>query len=141
MGAATTRELLDLGAEITGLDVRDTDLPVKQFITVDLADRASIDAAVDQIPGPVDALFVCSGLPGATRWSGSEVFTVNFLGARHLMERTVDKLGDGGAMASIASVAGMAFTVHQAEIMGLLTAAASFEDGATWCQQHQDLVA
>jgi NAD(P)-dependent dehydrogenase (short-subunit alcohol dehydrogenase family) len=141
MGAATVRELLDLGAEITGLDVRDTDLPVKEFIKVDLADRASIDAALDRIPGPVDALFVCSGLPGATRWSGSEVFTVNFLGARHVMERTMDKLGDGGAIAGIASVAGMGFTVHQAEIMGLLTGAPSFEDGGAWCEQHLDLVA
>jgi NAD(P)-dependent dehydrogenase (short-subunit alcohol dehydrogenase family) len=140
MGAATARELIDLGAEVTGLDIRATEVPVKEFIPVDLSDKASIDTALEQTPSRVDALFVCSGLPGATKWSGSEVFTVNFIGARHLVEVMIDKLADGGAVASIASVAGMGFQAHQAEIMELLRAASTFEDGAAWCESHPELV-
>jgi len=140
MGAATATELIDLGAEVIGLDIRETEVPVKQFMPVNLADRSSIDAAVEQIPSGIDALFVCSGLPGNTKWPASEVFTVNFIGARHLIEATIPKLGEGGAVASISSGAGIGYPMHQADIMELLTGASSFEQGQAWADQHAELV-
>src|SRR5438270_11923911 len=120
MGAATARELIELGADVIGLDIRQTEVPVKQFISVNLADRSSIDAAVDEIPSGIDALFVCSGLPGNTNWSGGEVFTVNFIGVRHLIEGVIPKLGAGGAVASISSAAGLGYEAHRGDIMDLL---------------------
>ena len=40
MGAATAKILVDLGAEVIGLDVKPTDVPVVSFIQVDLKDPA-----------------------------------------------------------------------------------------------------
>ena len=42
MGAAATRALVELGAEVHALDVADIDAPVKQSIRCDLRDPASI---------------------------------------------------------------------------------------------------
>ena len=63
MGEATARLLLKLGAEVHGLDYKDSSLPLASFTRVDLRDSASIEAAVKKIGGRVDALFNCAGLP------------------------------------------------------------------------------
>ena len=63
MGEATAKLLLELGAEVHGLDFRDSSLPLASFTNVDLRDPASIEAAVAGIGGKVDALFNCAGLP------------------------------------------------------------------------------
>jgi hypothetical protein len=52
------------------------------FLSVDLRDRASIDAAVAEIEGPVYATFSVAGLPGPP-FSDLETMIVNFIGARH----------------------------------------------------------
>jgi NAD(P)-dependent dehydrogenase (short-subunit alcohol dehydrogenase family) len=64
MGAATATILINLGARVTALDVRPTDLPVDRVVEVDLRDRASIERAAESIEGPVDGYFGCAGLPG-----------------------------------------------------------------------------
>jgi NAD(P)-dependent dehydrogenase (short-subunit alcohol dehydrogenase family) len=40
MGAATARMLIDLGAEVHGLDFKDSDLPLASFHRVDLLPAA-----------------------------------------------------------------------------------------------------
>ena len=53
MGEATAKLLLKLGAEVHGLDYKDSSLPLASFTRVDLRDPSSIDAAVqeDRRPG------------------------------------------------------------------------------------------
>jgi NAD(P)-dependent dehydrogenase (short-subunit alcohol dehydrogenase family) len=63
MGAATAAILHDLGAEVVGLDVRETN-NADTFVPVDLRSRSSIDEAVVAVGGPVDAIFSVAGLPG-----------------------------------------------------------------------------
>jgi NAD(P)-dependent dehydrogenase (short-subunit alcohol dehydrogenase family) len=140
MGEATTRALLELGAEVVGLDVTATALPVHQFLDVDLADRTSIDGALCLIEGEIDALFVCSGLPGGTRWSPLEVVAVNFLGPRHLIEGLVPQIRSSGAIAAISSVAGMGFTANLPAILELLVDAPDYETGRVWAESHADLL-
>ena len=43
MGEATARLLLELGAEVHGLDYQDSTLPLVSFTRVDLRDPAAID--------------------------------------------------------------------------------------------------
>jgi NAD(P)-dependent dehydrogenase (short-subunit alcohol dehydrogenase family) len=62
MGEATARMLIDLGAEVHGLDFKPSTLPLASFNQIDLRDPASIEAGVAAIVGPghdrkVDALF------------------------------------------------------------------------------------
>ena len=60
MGEAAAQELVRLGAEVHGVDVRESKVPMASFRTVDLKDRASIDAAVAGIGGEIDSLFNCA---------------------------------------------------------------------------------
>src|ERR1700730_14691911 len=66
MGAAAAKIVQDLGAEVVVMDYADVPLDGAKAIKVDLRDRASIDAAVDECGGPVDALFSCAGVADGT---------------------------------------------------------------------------
>ena len=63
MGAATATILTRLGARVTALDVRPTEVSVDRALEVDLRDRASVENAAEAIEGPVDGYFGCAGLP------------------------------------------------------------------------------
>src|SRR5436305_834911 len=62
MGAATAQLLQEAGAEVVVMDFAEVALPGAKAIHVNLADAASIDAALDQCGGPVAALFSCPGV-------------------------------------------------------------------------------
>src|SRR5258705_9364749 len=106
MGEAAARLLVELGAEVHALDVRPVKVGVAQAIVTNLAEKGSIDAAVAQVPKRVDALFNCAGLPGPP-YPNLETMLVNFVGLRHLTESVLARIPEGGAVASITSVAGM----------------------------------
>jgi NAD(P)-dependent dehydrogenase (short-subunit alcohol dehydrogenase family) len=57
IGHATARQLVELGAEVHGLDWKPCDLGLASFTSVDLRDVASIDAAVAGLTGRFNALF------------------------------------------------------------------------------------
>src|SRR5438874_7800444 len=82
MGAATAELLQDAGAEVVVMDFADVSLPGAKAIHVNLGDKASIDAAVDQIGGPVDAVFSCAGVADGT----PNIEKINFIGHRYLIE-------------------------------------------------------
>lgn len=60
LGAATAQILVDLGAEVTAVDIKPTDVAVFRFLEVDLRDRVAIEEAAASIrhapsldrPGP-----------------------------------------------------------------------------------------
>lgn len=139
MGAAATKILLDLGAEVIAADIKRVQLPVKTFIEVDLRDKKAIDDLVAAIPNRVDAVFSCAGIPGAP-FSDLDVMLVNFVGPRHLIESLVPKMPEGSAVATIASTAGMGWQQKLATWMGLLRAD-GFEAGKAWCAAHTDAIA
>src|SRR5215471_1691778 len=85
MGRATAQILVDLGAKVTAIDIKPTDVKVSEFLEVDLRDPSAIDQAVAAIDGPVNNLFSCAGLPGPP-FAEIDVVKVNFVGARHLAE-------------------------------------------------------
>ena len=65
IGAQVARQLGELGARVTGLDRRnsaDSDSPPADFIEIDLAQPASVDAAASAVDDPVDALFNVAGI-------------------------------------------------------------------------------
>src|ERR1700740_3549948 len=82
MGEAAARLLLQLGAEVHGLDYKQTKLNPASLPLVDLRDPASIDAAAAAIGGKVDALFNCAGLPQTA--GALDVMKVNYCGTRRV---------------------------------------------------------
>ena len=137
MGEATAKLLLDLGAEVHGLDYKDSALPLASFHNVDLRDPASIDAAVAGIGGKVDALFNCAGLPQS--FPAMDVMKVNFIGLRHLTQQVLPLMGPGGAIASIASTGGLGWSRRIPTNMEFVTTD-GFDAAVAWCDANTDTV-
>ncbi|EKU74409.1 MULTISPECIES: coniferyl-alcohol dehydrogenase [Sphingobium] len=135
MGEATAKLLLELGAEVHGLDFRDSSLPLASFTNVDLRDPASIEAAVAGIGGKVDALFNCAGLPQS--FPPLDVMKVNFIGLRHLTEQVLPLMGPGGAIASIASTGGLGWSRRIPTNMEFVTTK-GYDAAVAWCEAHLD---
>lgn len=138
MGEATARELATLGAEVHGFDIREPSVPLASFRKIDLKDTASIDAAVASIEGEVDTVFNCAGLPNT--FPLLDIMKVNFIGMRYWTEQVLPKVRSGGAIATIASTAGMGYMRHIAEISELL-ATRTVDEAIAWTESHQELIA
>ncbi|MEX5634208.1 SDR family oxidoreductase [Parafrankia sp. FMc2] len=133
MGAAAARAVAALGAEVVVMDIAPADYPVAQMIVTDLADRARLDAAIDEISGPVDAVFSAAGIAG-----GPAVMRVNVIGHRHLLERLLaeGRLGAGSAICFISSVAGLGWQNHLPTLVEFL-ATPDFDSADTWVSAHE----
>jgi NAD(P)-dependent dehydrogenase (short-subunit alcohol dehydrogenase family) len=140
MGEATAKMLIELGAEVHGLDFKDSALPLASFGNVDLRDPASIEAGVAKIGGKVDALFNCAGLPGGGAFPPLDTFKVNFAGTRHLTDCVLPMMGECGAIVSIASTGGLGWSRRIPVHMELMQAK-SFDGAIAWAEAHLDQVA
>jgi NAD(P)-dependent dehydrogenase (short-subunit alcohol dehydrogenase family) len=136
MGEAAARNLVELGAEVHALDIKEPSFPVEQFIEVDLKDKASIDSALTKIPSEIDRHFNCAGIPGPPH-SNADTVMVNFVGLRYLTEALIPRLREGGAVASITSVAGMGFAKNMENVKELI-AIEDFELARKWCDENPD---
>jgi NAD(P)-dependent dehydrogenase (short-subunit alcohol dehydrogenase family) len=129
IGHAVAEQLLAAGAEVTSLDRNTPTAAVDRHIEVDLANRLSIDAALEQLDGEFDGLLNIAGIPGTA--PAELVFAVNSLAVRHLTESFFDKLVPGGAVVIVSSNAGFGWPDRLEEIRDLL-ATDTFEEGAAW---------
>jgi NAD(P)-dependent dehydrogenase (short-subunit alcohol dehydrogenase family) len=129
MGAATAELLQSAGAEVVVMDYAEVTLPDATAIHVNLAEKASIDAALDQVRGPIHALFACAGVADGT--PGIE--KINFIGHRHIIDRLLadDLLPKGSAIGFISSAAGLGWESNLARLQTYL-ATPDFEAAAEW---------
>ena len=133
MGAAAAELALAAGAEVVVMDRAEVVQAGVTAIGVDLASRASIDAAVDECIGPVHALLACAGVADGT--PGLE--RINFVGHRYLIDRMLDAgmLSEGSAIAFISSAAGLGWESNLEELSEVL-AISDFDEAATWFVEH-----
>src|SRR5919109_53093 len=133
MGAATAELVRDAGAEVVVMDFAEVTLAGAKAVHVNLADAASIDAAVDECGGQVDALFACAGVADGT--PGIE--RINFVGHRHLIDRALagDLLPRGSAIGFISSAAGLPWQVNLPLLQEYLEIT-DFDEAAAWCVEH-----
>ena len=134
MGAAAAELALSAGAEVVVMDRADVTLAGVAAIGVNLASRASIEAAVDECGGPVHALLACAGVADGT--PGLE--RINFVGHRHLIDRMLDSgmLVEGSAIGFISSSAGLGWETNLeefSEVLGL----SDFDEAAAWFVDHR----
>lgn len=133
MGAATAEVVLDAGAEVIVMDRAEITLDGVKAVSLNLADTASIDAAIDEIGGPIDALFSCAGVADGT--PGIE--KINFLGHRYMIDRLIERdlLPRGSAIGMISSAAGMGWESNLDSILEYL-AITDFDEASAWALEH-----
>ncbi len=133
MGAAAADLAQAAGAEVVVMDVAPVELSGVTPIAIDLAARPSIDAAVEECGGRVDALLLCAGVADGT--PGIE--RINFVGHRHLIDRMLAKgmLVPGGAICFISSSAGLGWEANFTELSELL-GIADFDAAAAWMRER-----
>jgi NAD(P)-dependent dehydrogenase (short-subunit alcohol dehydrogenase family) len=133
MGAAAAQLVQDAGAEVVVMDYAEVTQPGVKAIHVNLADKDSIDAAVDASGGTVDALFACAGVADGT--PGIE--RINFIGHRYLIDRLLerDMIPRGGAIGMISSAAGLGWEANLDELKELL-AISDWDAAVEWVQEH-----
>jgi len=133
IGAATVARLADMGSAVTILDVAEPAYRVGAFVRCDLAEPAAIDAALEALPGPWDALVNVAGIPGPR--PAEPVIAVNFLGLRHLTQRILPRMAAGGSVVNVASTAAQGWQRRAAVIDGLLDTP-DFAAGLAWCRAN-----
>lgn len=128
MGNATARLALDAGAEVVVMDYAECDLPGVMAVHVNLADKNSIDAALTESGGPVNALFACAGVA-----DGPGIERINFIGHRYLIERlrAEELLPRGSAIGFISSAAGLAWRSNVVQLNEFLDII-DFDTAAAW---------
>lgn len=134
MGAAAAQQAAELGAETIVLDVADIGFPCSQSIKIDLSDQASVDDAISQIDGSVDAIFSCAGVADGT----PGIMLINFTSQRHFLESMVasGRLGQGGAVCFVSSVAGLGWMQHLEAVQDFLNTA-DWDSAAAWVDAHE----
>ncbi|MEY2460867.1 MAG: hypothetical protein QOG30_2697 [Acidimicrobiaceae bacterium] len=133
MGAAVAEVVQDAGAEVVVMDRAEITLPGVKAIALDLSDKASIEAAVDECGGPIHALFSCAGVADGT--PGLE--RINFIGHRYMIERMLagGMLPRGSAIGMISSAAGLGWEGTLTEVLEYLDVT-DFDEASKWAQEH-----
>jgi NAD(P)-dependent dehydrogenase (short-subunit alcohol dehydrogenase family) len=132
IGAAAARTVAALGGEVVVMDSAPVDYPVAEAIKVDLTDRAAIDAAIEQLDGPVHAVFSAAGIA-----EGPGLMRVNFIGHRHLVDQLLGTavLGSGSAICMVSSVAGLGWEGRLPTLREFL-ASPDYESAVAWVDAH-----
>lgn len=139
MGMAAAQLLVDLGANVYALDIAEVQVPVTQAIATDMKDAASIDAAVAALPEEIFALFNCAGVPSPP-FPALDTVLINFTGLRYLTEALEARIVEGGAIASIASTAGMGWKGNLDRVREFLALDSSHEAATAWMEANAEAV-
>jgi len=137
VGEAAARRLLELGAEVHGVDVRHCALPLASFREMDLRDPVAIDATVTAIGGEIDGLFNCAGLPQT--FPPLDVMKVNFIGMRHWTEAWIPRIRRGGGVATVASNAAYLYAPRVPMLLELVDTP-DFASAVKWLEARPDVM-
>ncbi len=138
MGAAAVRDLIDLGAEVHVIDLKEPAVEVASFQSVDLREPTAITDAVGKVGGPIHGLFNCAGLPGPP-FSGVDTMLVNFVAARHLTTTAAPLMPEGSAVCTISSAGAFGWE-NTMELVAELIATPDYAQARAWCEAHPELV-
>lgn len=133
MGAAVAEVVRDAGAEVVVMDRAAITTEGVRAISVDMSDKGSIDAALAECGGQINALFSCAGVADGT--PGLE--RINFVGHRYMIDRmfALDMLPRGAAIGFISSAAGMGWETNLDVLQELLDIE-DFDAAAAWMRDN-----
>lgn len=131
IGAHTVTLLKQQGANVIGLDLNASS-NVDQFIKVNLLDKLSIDAVIEQIDN-IDGLCNVAGLPPTM--GQKEVLTVNFVALRYLTESLIPKMNNAASIVNVASLAGIGWPDSVDSIKDILVNI-NFDNVDEYCKKY-----
>jgi NAD(P)-dependent dehydrogenase (short-subunit alcohol dehydrogenase family) len=136
MGRATATALVAAGAEVHGFDVKSIEIEgLVSAQVADLTDSDSIQRAFDAVDGRIDALFGCAGLPHT--YPPMQIVEVSWLGTREVIDLALDRMGPGGAVVTVASIAAMGWR-YRTDVLKDLVAIADRTKAREWIQAHPE---
>lgn len=104
IGAQTAKDVIAMGGKVIGVDIKEPDFAVSEFIQADLGNKASIDNALAALPQGAHALANIAGLPPTQ--SARNILAVNLVGLKSFALGAIPTLADGSAVVNLASLAG-----------------------------------
>jgi NAD(P)-dependent dehydrogenase (short-subunit alcohol dehydrogenase family) len=134
IGARTAALALTLGADVIGVDMRETPHPDYEFIQADIGSQFGVDTLLARLPKRMDALCNVAGLSGST--GALATLAVNFYGLRALTEAVAPRLREGGAVVNVASIAGYGWRANL-ERAKAMVAAQGFPDVPALLAEHK----
>ncbi|MFD6394990.1 SDR family oxidoreductase [Nocardia sp. NPDC060259] len=120
IGAAAATHFHERGDHVLAVDLRPGDTPAARQEICDLRDAAAITDLLGRIGGDWDALAFVAGVPGTA--PADDVLAVNYLGMRLFTTGMLPLLRQGGAIATVASVAALGWQQRIDDLAGLLAA-------------------
>ncbi len=109
-----------------------------RYMAVNLADADAIEQTLADLPEKIDGVANVAGI--ATAPDPETVLAVNFLALRQLSERLAPRLGEGGRIVNVSSIAGRDWQGKYERLQPLLQTT-SFAEGMAWCQANRELLA
>ena len=106
VGQAITEALVDVGAIVYALDRNPVTVPgIKEYIQINLADKASIDDVFqNKLPAKFDQFFGIAGVSGETT-PNKVTITINFVSNQYILREYIpSRLPDGAAILICSSV-------------------------------------
>ena len=138
MGRATATALVAAGAEVHGFDVKPIDVKgLASAQRADLSDSDSVKAAFDAVDGRIDALFGCAGLPHT--FPPFQIMAVSWFGTREVIDLAVERMGDGGAIATVASIGAVGWR-SRTDVLEELVAIADRAEARAWLEARPDVL-
>jgi len=134
MGAAAAKTAGALGAEVIAMDFAPIEFDVAQAISIDLRDLTALNGVLAQTKGPIHAVFSAAGVADGT----PGLMKINFIGHRHIIDTLIGdgRLGRGGAICAISSVAGIGWP-NNIPILSEFLATPDYESAAAWIDSHE----
>jgi NAD(P)-dependent dehydrogenase (short-subunit alcohol dehydrogenase family) len=133
MGAAAAAIAAERGAQVTVLDYAEAAGAPGPSYKVDLREPGEIDGVLAKVEGPVHSLVCAAGVADGT----PGLMKVNLISHRHIIETLVEdgRLGAGGAVCMISSVAGLGWEAQIPTLTEFL-ATPDYEAASAWVDEH-----
>jgi len=137
MGEAAAKMLVDLGARVHAVGRNKPILtPVEKTYQADLGDKAEIERLLTELPGRIDAVFLCQGM-AQTKDNHVRLMCVNYLGVKTLAEALAPRVADEGSVTLISSNGGFGWERDFADCKEVLDIE-TWEAAVAWFSAHEE---
>lgn len=141
VGAELVKMLVEMKAVVYALDIRNV-IGVHQYIATDLSKKEDIDKALEQLPQKIDCFFQNAALPGVLylgrEYKVIDVFTVNYVAAKYLVEELSKRMTTGGSIAVTSSITGNKFREKSELLDEMYVYGDTFEKAVEWGIKNKD---